>query len=87
MAAKAVVAPEVAVTQPPAPSPAAPAEPPKKVVTFWKVMNPFEKIVFKDGTDLVFGRTSFSTADEQLIQKINEVAQRYGILVQNGETV
>lgn len=85
-AAKTVVEPVEAIERPPAPAADQKSGAPAKVVVFWKVRNPFEKILFADRSDFVFGSQSFSTADENLIKKINEVADRYGILVQkNGE--
>ncbi len=81
--AKQVVPPQVATNQAPAvptvPEPVAP----KKVAVFWKKSNPFEKIVFADKSELVFGRQSFATADEALTKNILSVAARYGILQQS----
>lgn len=81
--AKTVVAASEAVEQTPAPPTSQPDAVPAKVVRFWKMINPFEKITFNDGSELVFGQQGFVTADEKLIKKISEVAKNFGILVQN----
>lgn len=57
-----------------------PVAKPATVARFWKVVNPHQKIVFKDGSTLVFGRQAFVTADPELTQKINEVKDQFGIL-------
>lgn len=80
---KTVVAPLEAVNQPPPAVVASEAAAPKVVVKFWKTMNPFEKIVFADKTQLVFGQSTFATADPAVIKNLLSVATRYGIIQQS----
>ncbi|MEI6196618.1 MAG: hypothetical protein WCS42_20060 [Verrucomicrobiota bacterium] len=80
--AKQVVAALDAVNKAPAAPTVSEPVAPKKVTVFWKTMNPFEKIVFPDKTELVFGRQTFATADEALTKKLLSVASRYGIIPQ-----
>lgn len=83
-APKTVVDAEQANTAPAAasPGPAAPAAKPARVVRFWKGFSPFEPIKLPNGREIVFGRESYATADEKLIELLKAVAKDYNILVQ-----
>src|SRR4051812_18599306 len=86
---KTVQEPETAVqavpatTPPPAEDPPQAEQPtasdPANICTWEKTINPFEEIVFADGSKFTFPTKIFATADLILSGQINTVRAKYGI--------